>query len=174
MPPHFSRARGVRMNGPASSVILRTRHWVLSHSYRLQGFMHKRVRKAVFPVAGLGTRFLPATKAMPKEMLPIVDKPLIHYAVEEAKAAGIEQFYLCHRAARKSAIDDISTAPSSSKRRCASAARRTCSKSSKPGCPSPGRSPTRGSRARSVSAMPCGAPALWSATSRLRCCLPTI
>jgi UTP--glucose-1-phosphate uridylyltransferase len=49
------------------------------------------VRKAVFPVAGLGTRFLPATKAMPKEMLPIVDKPLIQYAVEEALAAGIEQ-----------------------------------------------------------------------------------
>jgi UTP--glucose-1-phosphate uridylyltransferase len=49
-----------------------------------------RVRKAVFPVAGLGTRFLPATKAMPKEMLPVVDKPLIQYAVEEALAAGIE------------------------------------------------------------------------------------
>jgi UTP--glucose-1-phosphate uridylyltransferase len=51
----------------------------------------KRVRKAVFPVAGLGTRFLPATKAMPKEMLTIVDKPLIQYAVEEALEAGIEQ-----------------------------------------------------------------------------------
>ena len=51
----------------------------------------KRVRKAVFPVAGLGTRFLPATKAMPKEMLPVVDKPLIQYAVEEALEAGIEQ-----------------------------------------------------------------------------------
>jgi UTP--glucose-1-phosphate uridylyltransferase len=50
-----------------------------------------KVRKAVFPVAGLGTRFLPATKAMPKEMLPVVDKPLIQYAVEEALAAGIEQ-----------------------------------------------------------------------------------
>src|SRR5690348_14141047 len=60
----------------------------------IEGFMHKPVRKAVFPVAGLGTRFLPATKSMPKEMLPIVDKPLIHYAVEEAKAAGIEQFIL--------------------------------------------------------------------------------
>ena len=47
------------------------------------------VRKAVFPVAGMGTRFLPATKAMPKEMLPVVDKPLIQYAVEEAVAAGI-------------------------------------------------------------------------------------
>jgi UTP--glucose-1-phosphate uridylyltransferase len=48
-----------------------------------------RVTKAVFPVAGMGTRFLPATKAMPKEMLPIVDKPLIQYAVEEAIEAGI-------------------------------------------------------------------------------------
>jgi UTP--glucose-1-phosphate uridylyltransferase len=67
--------------------------------------MHKRVRKAVFPVAGLGTRFLPATKAMPKEMLPIVDKPLIHYAVEEAKAAGIEQFFFVTGRA-KSAIED--------------------------------------------------------------------
>ncbi len=52
----------------------------------------KRLRKAVFPVAGLGTRFLPATKQMAKEMLPVVDKPLIQYAVEEARAAGIEQF----------------------------------------------------------------------------------
>ncbi|MCE2510678.1 MAG: UTP--glucose-1-phosphate uridylyltransferase [Alphaproteobacteria bacterium] len=50
------------------------------------------VRKAVFPVAGLGTRFLPATKAVPKEMLPVVDKPLIQYALEEAQAAGIEEF----------------------------------------------------------------------------------
>lgn len=50
-----------------------------------------KVTKAVFPVAGLGTRFLPATKAMPKEMLPVVDKPIIQYAVEEALASGIEQ-----------------------------------------------------------------------------------
>jgi UTP--glucose-1-phosphate uridylyltransferase len=50
------------------------------------------VRKAVFPVAGMGTRFLPATKAVPKEMLPVVDKPVIQYAVEEAREAGIEQF----------------------------------------------------------------------------------
>ncbi len=53
---------------------------------------NKIVRKAVFPVAGLGTRFLPITKAIPKEMLPIVDKPLIHYAVQEALEAGIEEF----------------------------------------------------------------------------------
>ena len=65
----------------------------------------RAVRKAVFPVAGLGTRFLPATKAMPKEMLPIVDKPLIQYAVEEARAAGIEEFiFVTGRG--KAAIED--------------------------------------------------------------------
>src|SRR5256885_10017681 len=52
----------------------------------------KRVRKAVFPVAGLGTRFLPATKAVPKEMLTVVDRPVIQHVVDEAKAAGIEHF----------------------------------------------------------------------------------
>ena len=67
--------------------------------------MTKRVRKAVIPVGGLGTRFLPATKAMPKEMLPVVDKPLIQYAVEEAAAAGIEDFiFVTGRA--KQAIED--------------------------------------------------------------------
>jgi len=67
--------------------------------------MAKRIRKAVFPVGGLGTRFLPATKAMPKEMLPVVDKPLIQYAVEEAQAAGIEEFiFVTGRA--KTAIED--------------------------------------------------------------------
>jgi UTP--glucose-1-phosphate uridylyltransferase len=67
--------------------------------------MMKHVRKAVFPVAGLGTRFLPATKAMPKEMLPIVDKPLIQYAVEEAIAAGItELIFITGR--NKRAIED--------------------------------------------------------------------
>lgn len=52
---------------------------------------HKPIKKAVFPVAGMGTRFLPATKAIPKELLPIVDRPLIQYAVDEAREAGIEQ-----------------------------------------------------------------------------------
>ncbi len=51
-----------------------------------------RVRKAIFPVAGLGTRFLPATKAVPKELMPVVDRPVLQYAVEEARAAGIEEF----------------------------------------------------------------------------------
>ncbi len=67
--------------------------------------MQKPVRKAVFPVAGLGTRILPATKAMPKEMLTIVDKPLIQYAIEEARAAGIEEFYFV-TGRGKSAIED--------------------------------------------------------------------
>ncbi|MGI8822655.1 MAG: UTP--glucose-1-phosphate uridylyltransferase GalU [Acidimicrobiia bacterium] len=67
--------------------------------------MHQPVRTAVFPVGGLGTRFLPATKALPKEMLPVVDTPLIEYAVEEARAAGIEEFiFVTGRG--KSAIED--------------------------------------------------------------------
>jgi UTP--glucose-1-phosphate uridylyltransferase len=67
--------------------------------------MAQRIRKAVFPVGGLGTRFLPATKAMPKEMLPVVDKPLIQYAVEEAQSAGIEEFiFVTGRS--KTAIED--------------------------------------------------------------------
>jgi UTP--glucose-1-phosphate uridylyltransferase len=67
--------------------------------------MKKRLKKAVFPVAGLGSRFLPVTKASPKEMLPIVDKPLIQYAVEEAAAAGItEMIFVTGR--NKRAIED--------------------------------------------------------------------
>jgi len=67
--------------------------------------MPKRVRKAVFPAAGLGTRFLPATKASPKEMLPLVDKPLIQYVVEEAVASGIESIIIV-TGRGKSAIED--------------------------------------------------------------------
>lgn len=64
-----------------------------------------RIRKAVFPVAGLGTRFLPATKANPKEMLPVVDKPLIQYAVEEAVEAGIEEMIFVTSSSKR-AIED--------------------------------------------------------------------
>ena len=67
--------------------------------------MTKRIRKVVFPVAGLGTRFLPATKALPKEMLPVVDKPIIHYAFEEALNSGIEQFIFV-TGRNKSSIDN--------------------------------------------------------------------
>ncbi len=67
--------------------------------------MKYKVRKAIFPVGGLGTRFLPATKSMPKEMLTVVDKPLIQYAFEEARAAGIEEFiFVTGRG--KAAIED--------------------------------------------------------------------
>jgi UTP--glucose-1-phosphate uridylyltransferase len=64
-----------------------------------------KIRKAVFPVAGMGTRFLPATKSIPKEMLPLVDRPLIQYAVDEAREAGIEQFIFIS-AAGKGALED--------------------------------------------------------------------
>lgn len=67
--------------------------------------MTKKVRTAVFPVAGMGTRFLPATKSIPKEMLPLVDRPLIQYAIDEARAAGIEEFIFV-TARGKSALED--------------------------------------------------------------------
>ncbi|MEL6475818.1 MAG: UTP--glucose-1-phosphate uridylyltransferase GalU [Pseudomonadota bacterium] len=67
--------------------------------------MDKPVRKAVFPVAGLGTRFLPATKSVPKEMLPLVDRPLVQYAIDEAREAGIEEFIFV-TAKGKSALED--------------------------------------------------------------------
>ena len=64
-----------------------------------------RIRKAIFPVAGLGTRFLPATKAMPKEMLPVVDRPLIQHVVDEARQAGIEHLIFV-TGRNKSVIED--------------------------------------------------------------------
>ena len=68
------------------------------------------VRKAVFPVAGLGTRFLPATKASPKEMLPVVDKPLIQYAVEEAYAAGVRHMIFVTGRSKRAIEDHFDTA----------------------------------------------------------------
>ena len=65
----------------------------------------KRIRKAVFPVAGLGTRFLPATKAVPKELMPVVDRPVVQHVVDEAKAAGIEHFIFV-TGRNKGAIED--------------------------------------------------------------------
>ena len=132
--------------------------------------MRQRVRKAVFPVAGLGTRTLPATKAMPKEMLTVVDRPLIHYAMEEAKAAGIEQFYFVTGRAKNAIEDHFDVAfeleatlrgprPQRVARRAeflAAGARAT--------------SPLPGSSARWGSVTPSGAPATWSGTSRSRCC----
>src|SRR5687767_10157110 len=65
----------------------------------------KRVRKAIFPVAGLGTRLLPATKTMPKEMLTVVDRPLIQYAIDEAREAGIEQMIFVTGRGKSSLVD---------------------------------------------------------------------
>ena len=70
----------------------------------------KPVRKAVFPVAGLGTRFLPATKAIPKEMLPIIDRPLIQYAVDEAREAGIEQMIFVTGRGKVALVEHFDTA----------------------------------------------------------------
>ncbi|MDQ5939514.1 MAG: UTP--glucose-phosphate uridylyltransferase, partial [Pseudomonadota bacterium] len=72
--------------------------------------MSQKIRKAVFPVAGLGTRFLPATKASPKEMLPIVDKPLIQYAVEEAVAAGIDTIIFVTGRSKNAIVDHFDKA----------------------------------------------------------------
>ena len=70
----------------------------------------KPIRKAVFPVAGLGTRFLPATKSIPKEMLPIIDRPLIQYAVDEAREAGIEQMIFVTGRGKTAIIDHFDVA----------------------------------------------------------------
>ena len=72
--------------------------------------MKKPVRKAVFPVAGLGTRFLPATKAIPKELLPIVDRPLIQYAVDEAREAGIEELIFVTGRGKTAIVEHFDTA----------------------------------------------------------------
>jgi UTP--glucose-1-phosphate uridylyltransferase len=71
----------------------------------------KKVRKAIIPAAGLGTRFLPATKAMPKEMLPIVDKPTIQYIVEEAIASGIEDIIIVTGKGKRAIEDHFDHAP---------------------------------------------------------------
>ena len=70
----------------------------------------KPIRKAVFPVAGLGTRFLPATKAIPKEMLPVIDRPLIQYAVDEAREAGIEQMIFVTGRGKTAIVDHFDVA----------------------------------------------------------------
>ena len=72
--------------------------------------MSKPIRKAIFPVAGLGTRFLPATKAMPKEMLTVVDRPLIQYTVDEAREAGIEQIILVTGRGKSMLVDHFDVA----------------------------------------------------------------
>ena len=135
--------------------------------------MAARVRKAVFPVAGLGTRFLPATKAMPKEMLTVVDRPLIQHVVDEAMEAGIEHFIFV-TGRNKSVIEDHFDrqfeleqvlAERGKTAELASPQRRPARARHAPATPA--------SRSRLGSATPCGARASWSATSRSRCSCPT-
>ena len=97
----------------------------------------KRIRKAVFPVAGLGTRFLPATKAMPKEMLTVVDRPVIQHVVDEARAAGIEHFVFV--TGRNKGVDrgPFRQPARARERRSPSAARRRSSRSWPTHCPPP-------------------------------------
>lgn len=130
----------------------------------------KPIRKAVFPVAGLGTRFLPATKAIPKEMLPVVDRPLIQYAVDEAREAGIEQMiFVTGRG--KSAIEDHFDV--------AFELEKTMSERGKdlsvlePTRLGPAIVPMSGNRSRSGWAMRSGARATLSATNRSRSSCPT-
>jgi len=73
--------------------------------------MSRKVTKAVFPVAGLGTRFLPATKSIPKEIMSLVDRPLIQYAIDEARAAGIEEFIFVTSRGKGALEDYFDNAP---------------------------------------------------------------
>lgn len=77
----------------------------LSNAIKQRGYTMKRIRKAIIPAAGLGLRFLPATKAMPKEVLPIVDKPAIHHIVEEAIESGIEDILIITGRSKRSIED---------------------------------------------------------------------
>ena len=132
-----------------------------------------RIRKAIFPVAGLGTRFLPATKAMPKEMLPVVDRPLIQHVVDEAREAGIEHcIFVTGR--NKSVIEDhfdrqfeleLTLIERGKKAELKLLVGGICRK------PAPRASPANSRRSASVTR--CGARANWSATNRSRCCCPT-
>ena len=133
----------------------------------------KPIRKAVFPVAGLGTRFLPATKAIPKEMLTVVDRPLIQHVVDEAREAGIEHFIFV-TGRNKSAIEDHfdrqfeleATLRERGKKAELALARTGPARR-------PARPASRASSRRSASATRSGARASWSDASRSRCCCPT-
>jgi UTP--glucose-1-phosphate uridylyltransferase len=115
-----------------------------------------RVRKAVFPAAGLGTRFLPATKAQPKEMLPLVDKPIIQYGVEEATASGVDHIIIV-TGRGKNAIEDHFDI---------NIELETFLEARGKSAPRPSRSRTCDRANRSASGTPCSARATWSATSR--------
>ena len=131
----------------------------------------KRIRKAVFPVAGLGTRFLPATKAMPKEMLTVVDRPIIQHVVDEARAAGIEHLIFV-TGRNKGVIEDhfdrqVELEATLTKR---GKLRELAELNTQ--LPEPGSTSFTRQQSRRDWGTPYGAPANWWATSHLRCCFP--
>ena len=130
------------------------------------------IRKAVFPVAGLGTRFLPATKAVPKEMLTVVDRPVLQHVVDEARAAGIEHFIFVtgrNKAVIEDHFDHAFELEHTLGLRKRSPSWPSCWAISPPRA----RPASRASRRRWASATPYGARATSSATSRSRCCCRT-
>jgi UTP--glucose-1-phosphate uridylyltransferase len=101
---HFAGRRGIALNAQREGNMVQ----MTDSSTRKP--IRKPIRKAVFPVAGMGTRFLPATKAIPKEMLPIIDRPLIQYAVDEAREAGIEQLIFVTGRGKTAIVEHFDTA----------------------------------------------------------------
>jgi UTP--glucose-1-phosphate uridylyltransferase len=130
------------------------------------------VRTAVFPVAGLGTRFLPATKASPKEMLPVVDKPLIQYAVEEAYAAGVRHMVFVTGRSKRAIEDHFDTAYELESELQA-AGKQALLDVVRAVAPTTWTAATCASRARWAWAMPCCARRTSWASSPLPCCWPT-
>jgi O-antigen biosynthesis protein len=129
--------------------------------------MKRKVTKAIFPVAGLGTRFLPATKSIPKEIMTLVDRPLIQYAIDEARAAGIKEFiFVTSRG--KSALEDYFDHAPELESRAARANKDELLETLKARTWIRAPSPISASTARSGLAMPCGARTAWSATSPSR------
>lgn len=131
-----------------------------------------KIRKAVFPVAGLGTRVLPATKAMPKEMLTIVDKPLIQYVYDEAREAGIEHFIFV-TGRNKNVIEDHFDKMFELDSTLAARGKKAEQDILAQNQPEAGAVSFTASRRRSASATRSGARATSSATSRSRSCCPT-
>ena len=126
------------------------------------------VRFAVFPVAGRGTRFLPATKASPKEMLPIVDKPLIQYAAEEALAAGARQLVFITGSSKR-AIEDHFDSDPELEAALESQGKKDVATRCAASCPPTPPASTSASRRRSVSAMRCCARIRWSVPNPSSC-----
>ena len=136
---------------------------------------YKKIRTAVFPVAGLGTRFLPATKDIPKEMMPLIDRPLIHHGVDEAVASGCSRVVFVTGQGKESIcryFEPSFELTALLRRCCASAARRS---SPTPSTRYTGSrssiTPTR--RSRSASATRCSAQRNSAATNISACCCPT-